>query len=136
LFVIKKNFYFVGDGQEMQFFTLVPLEAHNLGGIYHWRVLFGRDKAGQGVLAVEQTKNLNWFRDPTGVEVRQILIGDLSSVTFSYGRGGEGFTTWDAARAGGMPDWVKISLAQKGHETMVLLIPIYVSKATFEPESP
>lgn len=134
--VIKKNFYFIGDGREMQFFTLVPLEAHNLGGIYHWRVLSGKDKSGQGVLAIEQTRNLNWFRDPGGVEVRQILISNLSSLRFSYGRGGEEFTTWDASRAGGLPDWVKISLAQKGREAVVLLIPIYVSKATVESESP
>jgi len=134
--LIKKKFYFTGDSREMQFFTLVPLEAHSMGGIYHWRVLSGQDKSGQGLLAVEQTRNLNWFRDPQGVEVRQILIGNLSSVRFSYGRGGEEFTTWDASRAGRLPDWVKISLAQRGHEAMVLLIPIYVSKATIKQESP
>lgn len=133
--LIKKHLYFIGDGREMQFFTQVPLEAHNLGGIYHWRVLSGKDKSGQEVLAVEQTRNLNWFRDPGGIEVRQILIGNLSSIRFSYGRGGEEFTTWDASRAGGLPDWVKISLAQKGHEAMVLLIPLYVSKAQVEKES-
>jgi general secretion pathway protein J len=126
--IIKKHFYFMGDGQEMQFFTLVPLEAHNLGGIFHWRILSGKDKSGQEVLAVEQTRTLNWFRDPGGVETRQILIGNLSALRFAYGRGGEEFTTWDATRAGGLPDWVKISLTQRGHEAMVLLIPIYVSK--------
>jgi prepilin-type N-terminal cleavage/methylation domain-containing protein len=134
--IIKKNFYFAGDEREMQFFTLVPLEGHNLGGIFHWRILAGKDKSGQEVLAVEQTRNLNWFRDPGGVEMRQILIGNLSSLRFAYGRGGEEFTTWDASRAGGVPDWVKISLAQKRHEAMVVLIPIYVSKVQVEKVSP
>jgi prepilin-type N-terminal cleavage/methylation domain-containing protein len=128
--------YFVGDAREMQFFTPVPLEAHNLGGIYHWRVLSGRNESGQGVLAVEQTKNVNWDRDPKGVEVRQIIMGNLAFLRFSYGRGAEEYQTWDAKSAGRLPDWVKISLAQTGHEAVVLLIPIYESKSKSEIKSP
>ena len=75
---------------EMRFFTPVPLEAYNMGGIYHWRVLAGQDESDQLVLAVEQTKNVNWFRDPEGVEVRQILLGHLTSLRFTYGQGDRG----------------------------------------------
>ncbi len=55
-----KRLYFLGSSQEMRFFTLVPLEAYNLGGVYHWRLLVGQDETGQKVLAVEQTRNVNW----------------------------------------------------------------------------
>ena len=34
--------YFIGNAQEMRFFTPVPLEAYNMGGIYHWRVMAGQ----------------------------------------------------------------------------------------------
>ena len=133
--VVDKHLYFVGDSQQMQFFTLVPLEAHTLGGIYHWRILIGEGKSGGEVLAVEQTRDLNWFRDPGGVEVRQILIGDLTSVHFSYGRGGEGYTSWDAQKAMSLPDWVKITFTQKKHQPTVLLIPVYASKVTVKKNS-
>jgi prepilin-type N-terminal cleavage/methylation domain-containing protein len=126
---LSEHPYFTGDSQEMRFFTTVPLEAYNLGGIYHWRLLSGRDQSGHVVLAVEQTKNVNWDRDPNGVEVRQIIIGNLSSLHFSYGRGGEAYQTWDAQKADRLPDWVMISLAQAGHEAMVWIIPIYESKS-------
>ena len=71
---LADQIYFIGDPRQMRFFTLEPLEAYNLGGVYHWRVLLGQDEAGNGVLAVEQTKNVNWYRDPEGVEVRQIIL--------------------------------------------------------------
>ena len=74
--------YFIGNAQEMRFFTPVPLESYNMGGIYHWRVLAGRDESNQLVLAVEQTRNVNWFRDPEGVEVKQIITGHLTVPPF------------------------------------------------------
>ena len=111
----------------MRFFTPVPLEAYNLGGIYHWRVLAGQDESDQSVLAVEQTKNVNWFRDPEGVEVRQILVGHVSELKFAYGRGDREDETWDAAKDGALPDWVRVYLTQKGREPVVLFIPIHVS---------
>jgi prepilin-type N-terminal cleavage/methylation domain-containing protein len=126
--VVDKHLYFIGDSRQMQFFTAVPLEAHTLGGIFHWRILIGKDKSGAEVLAVEQTRDVNWLRDPGGVEVRQILIGNLTTVDFSYGRGGEGYTTWDAKKAKSLPDWAKITFSQRGHQAMILLIPLYVSK--------
>jgi prepilin-type N-terminal cleavage/methylation domain-containing protein len=120
--------YFVGDSDQMRFFTLVPLEAHSPGGVYHWRVLVGEDQSGQGVLAVEQTKNVNWYRDPEGVEVRQIILHNVASVQFTYGRDGEEAQTWEAKRDRGLPDWVKVSLTQGGHQPQVFIIPIHVSE--------
>jgi general secretion pathway protein J len=120
--------YFIGESQEIRFFTPVPLEAHTLGGIYHWRVLLGRDEAGNGVLAVEQTKNLNWYRDPEGVEVRQIILHDVSELYFTYGASGEEYQTWDGKKVGGLPDWVKVHLTLKGQQPQVWMIPIHVAE--------
>jgi general secretion pathway protein J len=119
--------YFIGNAREFRFFTPVPLEAYNLGGIYHWRVLAGQDESDQMVLAVEQTKNVNWYRDPEGVEVRQILMAHLTSLRFAYGRGTEEYESWDAAKAKALPDWVRVYLTQQGREPLVWFIPIYVS---------
>lgn len=122
---LEKTRYFIGNASEMRFFTPVPLEAYNMGGIYHWRVLAGPDESDQLVLAVEQTKNVNWFRDPEGVEVRHILMGNLASLRFAYGRGDEEFSTWETTRTRGLPDWVRVYLTQKGHETMVWFIHLH-----------
>jgi general secretion pathway protein J len=122
------NLYFVGDPAQLKFFTLVPLEAHSLGGVYHWRILMGQDESGRGVLAVEQTKNVNWYRDPEGVEVRQILFRDVTDLHFAYGRGTEEVTTWEAKRDKGLPDWVKVYLTLTGRQPQVLIIPLYVSQ--------
>jgi general secretion pathway protein J len=131
---LKTPLYFVGDAREMQFFTPVPLEAYNLGGFYHWRVFAGQDESGQGVLTVEQTKNVNWSRDPEGVETRQILIGGLTSLRFAYGQGDQEVATWNAKQAGILPDWVRVYLSQKGKEPLVLFIPLFVS--AYHHESP
>jgi len=132
---LGNRLYFVGDPNQMRFFTLVPLEAHSLGGVYHWRVLIGQDEAGQSVLAVEQTRNVNWYRDPEGVEVRQIILHNVASVQFTYGRDREESQTWEAKRDGGLPHWVKVSLTQGGHQPQVLIIPIHVSEYK-KPERP
>jgi prepilin-type N-terminal cleavage/methylation domain-containing protein len=125
---MDNRLYFTGDPAQMRFFTLVPLESYNLGGVYHWRVLVGEDVSGQKVLAVEQTKNVNWFRDPEGVEVRQIIIGNLAEVRFTYGYGAEEYETWDGKRDRTLPDWVRVYLTQQGHQPMVWQIPIHVSE--------
>ena len=75
---------------------------------------------------MEQTKNVNWFRDPEGVEVRQILAGQLTSLRFAYGQGDQEVATWDAQKAGALPDWVRVYLTPKGKEPLVLFIPIHV----------
>jgi general secretion pathway protein J len=124
---LNKRRYFIGNASEMRFFTPVPLEAYNMGGIYHWRVLAGRDASGQVVLAIEQTKNVNWFQNPEGVEVRQIIVGNLENIRFAYGRGGEEFETWDALKVRSLPDWVRIYLTQKGQAPVVWFIHLYVT---------
>ena len=125
---LGNRLYFVGEPTQLRFFTLVPLEAHSLGGVYHWRILLGQDESHQGVLAVEQTKNVNWYRDPEGVEVRQTILHNVASLRFAYGRGSEEVQTWEAKRDGGLPDWVKVYLTQSDHQTQVLLIPIHVAE--------
>jgi general secretion pathway protein J len=124
---LNNRLYFVGNSAEIRFCTPVPLESYNMGGIYHWRVLAGQDEAGQTVLAVEQTKNVNWFRDPEGVEVRQILLGHLTSLRFAYGQGEKEVASWDAKTARALPDWVTVYLTQEGRDPLVLFIPIFVS---------
>jgi general secretion pathway protein J len=124
--------YFIADPRQMRFFTLEPLEAYNLGGVYHWRVLLGQDEAGNGVLAVEQTKNVNWYRDPEGVEVRQIIISGVATANFTYGTGGEEYENWDAKKVGALPEWVKVYLTLNNQQSLVLMIPIHV--AEFRPK--
>ena len=119
--------YFIGNATEMRFFTPVPMEAHTMGGIYHWRVLAGTDESNQLVLAVEQTKNVNWSRDPEGVEVRQIILGNLTSLRFTYGQGSEEYQTWDAVKAKGLPQWIRVYLTQKGQAPLVWFIHLHVS---------
>lgn len=129
--------YFFGEPQQMRFFTFLPLEAHSLGGIYHWRILVGRDEAGQGVVAVEQCKSVNWIRDNEGVEIRQILLKNISSVRFFYGHDGKEYDHWDARKDGGLPQWVKIQLALGGQKPLEWLIPIHVSDTTSpQPQTP
>jgi prepilin-type N-terminal cleavage/methylation domain-containing protein len=125
---LNQKIYFIGDSQQMRFFTLVPLQAYNLGGVYHWRVLVGQDEAGKCVVTVEQTKNVNWYRDPEGVETRQILIGNLTSAYLAYGRGDEEFATWDGVKQKSLPDWVRVHLQPPGQPAVDLLIPIHVAE--------
>jgi prepilin-type N-terminal cleavage/methylation domain-containing protein len=126
---LGNKLYFLGAPQEMRFFTLVPLEASSLGGIYHWRLMVGKDGSGQDVLAVEQTRNVNWQRDPEGVEVRQIVLRHLTAAQFSYGRGETENSTWEAEKEGKLPSWVKIRLSLTGRQSLVLLIPMYVAES-------
>jgi general secretion pathway protein J len=132
---LDKPRYFIGSASEMRFFTPVPLEAYNMGGIYHWRVLAGRDESDQLVLAVEQARNVNWFRDQEGVEVRQILMGHLAFLRFTYGQGEEEYETWDAAKVRALPDWVRVYLTQKGREPLVWFIHLHVSDHKNEPRA-
>jgi prepilin-type N-terminal cleavage/methylation domain-containing protein len=132
---MEYRLYFIGNAREMRFFTPVPLEAYNVGGIYHWRILAGQDGSDYLLLAVEQTKNVNWFRDPEGVEVRQILIGGLSSLRFAYGQGDKEYETWDATTVRGLPDWVRIYLTLQGRAPMVWFIPLHVSDFQNEAEA-
>jgi hypothetical protein len=91
--------------------------------------LAGADESDQLVLAVEQAKNVNWFRDPEGVEVRQIIMGHLTSLRFTYGQGAEEFQTWDAVKAKGLPQWIRVYLTQKGQAPLVWFIHLHASDA-------
>jgi general secretion pathway protein J len=122
--------YFWGDPQEIRFFTFLPLEAYNLGGIYHWRVLVGRDQAGQGAVAVEQCRSVNWIQNPEGVELRQILLTNVASVRFFYGQDGKEYDHWDARRQGGPPQWVRVQLALGNQPPRDWIIPIHVKVNT------
>ena len=124
---LDQRHYFIGNANEMRFFTPVPLEAHNMGGIYHWRVLAGTDASNQLALAVEQTKNVNWFRDPEGGEIRQIIMGNLTSIRFTYGQGAEEYQTWDAVKARGLPNWIRVYFTQKGQAPLVWFIHLHIS---------
>ena len=120
--------YFIGERRQMRFFTLVPLEAHNLGGVYHWRLLLGEDEAHHGVLAVEQTRNVNWYLDPEGVESRQIILRDVADLHFTYGTGKDEYDTWDGKKVGNLPAWVKVHLTLNGQPPLELEIPIHVAE--------
>jgi hypothetical protein len=78
---------------------------------------------------VEQTKNINWVRDPEGVELRQIIMGNLTSLRFTYGQGAEEFQTWDAVKAKGLPQWIRVYLTQKGQAPLVWFIHLHASDA-------
>jgi prepilin-type N-terminal cleavage/methylation domain-containing protein len=125
---LDQRHYFIGNATEMRFFTPVPLEAHNMGGIFHWRVLVGTNESNQLVLAVEQTKNVNWSRDPGGVEVRQIILENLTSLRFTYGQGDKEYETWDAFKAKGLPQWIRVYLTQKGRAPLIWFIHLYVAE--------
>jgi general secretion pathway protein J len=125
--------YFQGEPQQVRFFTLLPLEAHNLAGPYHWRALLGQDEAGKGVLAVEQVKSLDWRLDGETVEIRQIILHNVVSLQFTYGRGGEELETWDAQKEKRLPDWVRVKITLAGQNPQEWLIPIYVAENKFLP---
>jgi prepilin-type N-terminal cleavage/methylation domain-containing protein len=132
---LDKRHYFIGNAKEMRFFTPVPLEAHNMGGIYHWRVLAGTDESDQLVLAVEQVKNVNWYRDPEGVEVRHIIMGNLTSLRFTYGQGDQEYETWDAFKVRGLPKWIRVYFTQKGRAPLVWFIHLHASDFRNDPRS-
>ena len=120
--------YFWGEPQEMRFLTFLPLEAHNLGGVYHWRVLLGREEGERWVLAVEQCKSVNWSRDPGGVEIRQILLHNLTTCRFFYAKDGKEYDNWDGKRQGGLPEWVRVQATLGNQEIQDWVIPINVRK--------
>jgi general secretion pathway protein J len=131
----QKKPYFLGGGEELRCLTVVPLEAHNLGGYYHFRVLVGQDEAGRGCLAVEQTKIVNWRKDPQAVDVRQILIRNLESLRLTYGQGGEEFQSWDAERRETLPDWIKMQLTLPGEAPQLWVIELHTAGSEKEGEA-
>jgi len=128
--------YFLGEPHQMRFFTLLPLEAHNLGGVYHWRALLGQDEGGRGVLAVEQVKGLEFRDDQEAVEIRQIIMRGVTALTFTYGQGGEEKQTWDGSKENRLPDWVRVKLTLAGQGAQEWLVPIYARDVKIGQRSP
>ena len=118
--------YFDGEAQELKFLTPVPLQAHQLGGIYHMRVFVAPDEAGLNGLAVEEVKGLVWQEDPQKIETRLFLVRGLGSLRLTYLAGTNEFNSWHADRQKGMPDRVRIQLSLTDQKPLEWLIPIRV----------
>jgi prepilin-type N-terminal cleavage/methylation domain-containing protein len=126
--------YFEGEMQELKFLTPVPLQAHQLGGIYHMRLLTAPDEQGVDGLAVEEVKGFVWQEDPQKIETRLFLVRGLASLRFTYLAGAEEFNTWHADRQKGLPDKVRIQLSLSNDKLLEWLIPIRVVEVKEEPE--
>lgn len=118
--------YFIGTQQESQFLSQAPLEVHNLGGIWHWRLRLGRNEAGQLCLFAEVGKAINWLAEPKQVETRIILLQNLKKCHFSYGLGRKEFSSWLAQEHEVLPDWVKISFVLENQPPQAWIFPLYV----------
>jgi prepilin-type N-terminal cleavage/methylation domain-containing protein len=124
--------YFDGEAQELRFLTPVPLQAHQLGGIYHMRVFVAPDEQGVNGLAVEEAKGLIWLEDPQKIETRLFLVRGLSSLRLTYLAGPDEFNSWHADRQKGMPDRVRIQLSLADQKPLEWLIPIRVVETAEE----
>lgn len=120
--------YFAGEPQEVKFLTPTPLQAHQLGGVYHMRVFAAPDDQGVNGLAVEEVKSPVWLEDPQKIETRLFLIRGLGSLRFTYLAGAEEFDGWHADRQKGMPDRVRIQLSLSDQQPLEWLIPIRVAE--------
>jgi hypothetical protein len=124
----------MGEPQELKFLTPVPLQAHQLGGIYHLRVFAAPDEQGVNGLAVEEVKGVVWLEEPQKIQNRLFLIRGLGSLRFTYLVGTEEFNSWHADRQKGMPDRVRIQVSLSDQQLLEWLIPIRVVETTPEPE--
>lgn len=118
--------YFEGEEQDLKFLTPLGLQAHQLGGIYHMRVLAAADEQGVNGLAMEEVKALVWQEEPEKIETRLFMLRGLASLRFTYLVGSQEFNTWHADRQKGMPDKVRVSLSLKDQKQLEWLIPIRV----------
>jgi prepilin-type N-terminal cleavage/methylation domain-containing protein len=126
--------YFTGEPQELKFLTPVPLQAHQMGGIYHMRVFAAPDEHGVNGLAVEEVKGLVWLEEPQKIQTRLFLIRGLGSLRFTYLVGTEEFNSWHADRQKGMPDRVRIQVSLSDQQLLEWLIPIRVVETAKESE--
>ncbi len=118
--------YFVGEEQEVRFLTPLPLEAHNLGGYYYWRVWVGRGEDGWGSLVVDESKAVIWQDDPK-VENRQVLLRGLRSWQFFYGDSGKEYPRWDGYRLKGLPQTVRVQFTLGDNVSQEWLIPLHTA---------
>jgi Prokaryotic N-terminal methylation motif len=124
--------FFVGGEQEVRFLTPLPLEAHNLGGYYYWRVWVGRGEDGWGSLVVDESKAAVWQDDPK-VENRQVLLRGLKSWQFFYGDSGKEYTQWDGYRLKGLPQTVRVRFTLTDNISQDWLIPLHTAVVTTRP---
>ncbi len=121
--------YFIGEEQEVRFLTPLPLEAHNLGGYYYWRVWVGRGEDGWGSLVVDESRAVEWSNAPQ-VENRQVLLHGLRSLQFVYGHNGKEFPKWDGKRLKGLPLTVRVRFTLGDNVQQEWLIPIHTAALT------
>lgn len=118
--------FFIGEEQEVRFLTPLPLEAHNLGGFYYWRVWIGRGEDGLGSLTVDESKAPQWS-DTQKIDNRQVLLNGLRSWQFVYGQGGKEYTRWNGKRLKGLPLTVRIRFTLSDNVPQEWLIPIHTA---------
>jgi prepilin-type N-terminal cleavage/methylation domain-containing protein len=121
--------YFVGEEQEIRFLTPLPLEAHNLGGYYYWRVWVGRGEDGSGSLVVDESKAVFWEKDPQ-VQTRQVLLRGIRSWQFLYNDSGKEYTRWDGRRLKGLPQTVRVRFSLGNNAPQEWLIPLHTAVLT------
>jgi prepilin-type N-terminal cleavage/methylation domain-containing protein len=119
--------YFEGEAQDLKFLTPVPLQAHQMGGIYHMRILTAPDEEGVNGLAVEEVKGLVWQDDPQRIETRLFLLRGLGSLRFTYVVGAEEFQTWHADSQKGMPEKVRMQFSLGDQKPLEWLISLRVA---------
>jgi hypothetical protein len=54
-------------------------------------------------------------------------MGHLTSVRFTYGQGAEEYEAWDAVKAKGLPDWIRVYFTQKGRAPLIWFIHLHAS---------
>jgi prepilin-type N-terminal cleavage/methylation domain-containing protein len=115
--------YFIGGEQEIRFLTPLPLEAHNLGGYYYWRVWIGKGEDGRGSLVVDESKAPQWS-ETQKIDNRLILLNGLRSCQFVYGHDGKEYTSWNGKRLKGLPQTVRVRLTLSDNVPQEWLISI------------
>ena len=118
--------YFVGKEQEIRFITPIPLEAHNLGGFYYWRVWVGKGEDGWGSLLVDESKIVQWQDNPK-VETRQVLLHGIRDWQFLFSAKGKEYNQWDSRRLKGLPQTVKVRFNREDNAPQEWLIPIHAA---------
>jgi prepilin-type N-terminal cleavage/methylation domain-containing protein len=116
--------FFMGEEQEIRFLTALPLEAHNLGGYYYWRVWIGKGEDGSGSLVVDESKAPQWS-DTYEIGNRQVMLNGLRSCQFIYGQDGKEYTRWNGKRLMGLPSTVRIRFTLSDNVPQEWLIPIH-----------
>lgn len=121
--------YFIGEEQEIRFLTPLPLEAHNLGGYYFWRVWIGKGEDGRGSLVVDEGKVVQWSESPK-TDNRQVLLDGLRSWQFVYVKDGKEYSSWNGKRLKGLPLTVRARFTLSDNVPREWLIPIHIAGAS------